>query len=235
MALVSNPKLNDDVSVRQAIAKLGSSKLGLTSTPTFANVTLTDLTANSLIYPNSDKLLVSLGAATNGQIPIGSTGAVPSLATISGTDNEIDVTNGAGTIKIGLINPLIVGKGGTGTDTLTDHGLLLGSGAGAITPLAAATNGQLPIGSTGVDPVLAVLTGTANQINVTNGAGSITLSTDQDIHVDATPEFAGITIKDAADVIIFYVDDDELYFSAAAGEPVAGNPYGLLLLFTYPA
>ena len=58
----------------------------------------------------------------------------------------------------------------------TDHGILLGSGAGAITPLGVATHGQLPIGSTGADPVLATLTGTANQITVTNAAGSITLS-----------------------------------------------------------
>jgi len=132
-----------------------------------------------------------------------------------------------------LTVPLTVPYGGTGLDTITNHGLLLGSGEGNITPLAEASHGQLPIGSTGADPVLATLTGTANQINVTNAAGSITLSTNQDIHIDATPEFAGITIKNAADTIIFYVNDDELYFTAATGEPVAGNPYGLLLLFTY--
>ena len=37
------------------------------------------------------------------------------------------------------------------------------------------TNGQINIGSTGVNSVAATLTGTANQIAVTNGAGSITL------------------------------------------------------------
>lgn len=58
----------------------------------------------------------------------------------------------------------------------TNHGILLGSGASAITPLGVATHGQLPIGSTGADPVLAPITGTTNQITVTNAAGSITLS-----------------------------------------------------------
>ena len=38
------------------------------------------------------------------------------------------------------------------------------------------TNGQTLIGSTGAAPVAAALTGTANQIQVTNGAGSITLA-----------------------------------------------------------
>ena len=64
----------------------------------------------------------------------------------------------------------------TSVAALTDHGLLVASGTGDITPLAVATNGQLPIGSAGADPVLATLTGTANQITVTNAAGSITFS-----------------------------------------------------------
>ncbi len=42
------------------------------------------------------------------------------------------------------------------------------------------TNGQLVVGSTGYTPVATTLTGTANQVIVTNGAGSITLSTPQD-------------------------------------------------------
>lgn len=38
------------------------------------------------------------------------------------------------------------------------------------------TNGQIIVGSTGAAPVAATLTGTANQVSVTNGAGSITLA-----------------------------------------------------------
>jgi len=77
---------------------------------------------------------------------------------------------------------------------LTDHSLLIGSDTSAIASLGVATNGQLPIGSTGADPVLATLTGTANQIVVTNTAGSITLSTPQDIHTGASPTFRKITL-----------------------------------------
>ena len=53
------------------------------------------------------------------------------------------------------------------------------------------TNGQVPIGN-GSAFVLATLTGTANQITVTNGAGSITLSTPQAIATSSTPQFARI-------------------------------------------
>jgi len=72
-------------------------------------------------------------------------------------------------------SPQVVAEGGTGLSTITDHGILLGSGTGAITPLGVATNGQIPIGSTGADPVLATLTGD-DGVTVTNGAGTITLA-----------------------------------------------------------
>lgn len=64
------------------------------------------------------------------------------------------------------------------------------------------TNGQLYIGVTGSAPVAATLTGTANQIIVTNGVGTITLSAPQDLHTAAVPQFAGLTtayVKPAAD------------------------------------
>jgi len=70
---------------------------------------------------------------------------------------------------------LPVGNGGTGATSLTDGGIVLGSGAGAVTVLAQATNGQLPIGSTGADPVLATLTQGSN-VTITNGAGTITIA-----------------------------------------------------------
>ena len=39
------------------------------------------------------------------------------------------------------------------------------------------------------------LSGTSNQINVTNGVGSITLSTPQNIHTGASPTFAGLSLS----------------------------------------
>jgi len=76
---------------------------------------------------------------------------------------------------LSLDTALPVGSGGTGASSLTDGGILLGSGTGAVTALGQATNGQIPIGSTGGDPVLGTITGGAN-ITVTNGGGSITIA-----------------------------------------------------------
>jgi hypothetical protein len=90
--------------------------------------------------------------------------------------------------------PLPVAKGGTGAATLTDHGILLGSGTGAVTPLGAVSNGQIPIGSTGADPVLAGITGTSKQITVTNGAGTITVSIPSGANI--TFENTGLLIQD---------------------------------------
>ena len=79
--------------------------------------------------------------------------------------------------SLSLGTALPVGSGGTGASTLTDGGILLGSGTGAVTALGQATNGQIPIGSSGGDPVLATITG-GSGIAVTNGAGSITIAAD---------------------------------------------------------
>lgn len=86
-----------------------------------------------------------------------------------------------------------------------------------------------------VSDLTAWIAGTTNQITVTSdGDGTITLSTPQDIHVDAHMELAGLTIKDSDDNIIFYVDDDEMYFIASAVIEIAdGMPIGLSLIFTY--
>lgn len=78
--------------------------------------------------------------------------------------------------QLGSVASLGVANGGTGAATLTDHGILLGSGTGAITPLGAASNGQLPIGSAGADPVLATIS-SGSGIVVTNGAGTISIAT----------------------------------------------------------
>ncbi len=77
-----------------------------------------------------------------------------------------------------LINspfPTVVAKGGTGLATLTAHSLYVGNGTSAPTALGVATDGQLAIGSTGADPVLATITQGAG-ISVTNGAGTITIA-----------------------------------------------------------
>jgi hypothetical protein len=81
---------------------------GSSSTPTFTSVTVSGLTANSMMYPGASGLLTSTAAATNGQLLIGSTGAAPALGTLTGTANQISVGNGAGSITLSLPNTLAI-------------------------------------------------------------------------------------------------------------------------------
>lgn len=141
--LVPKIKDGDWVSVRQAIAKL-STKLGPVSTPTYAGLTLTGLTASRLVWSNTSKALAS--------------------------------------------------------KDLVD-----------------------------------LIAGTANRVTVADdAAGGVTLSGPQDVHIDATPEFAGMIIKDSNDNIVAYIDANEFYITEfTAVNPVNGNPIGLLLVLTY--
>ena len=95
---------------------------------------------------------------------------------LTGTDPTITFNSGSiGFQAITLTTDLAVTEGGTGASTFTDGGILLGTGTSAIHALGVATNGQIPIGDGTTDPVLATLTGTASEIDVTNGAGTITI------------------------------------------------------------
>jgi len=87
------------------------------------------------------------------------------------------------------ISPQVVAEGGTGLSTITDGGILIGSGTGAITPTAQASNGQLIIGSTGADPVLATIIGD-DGIDITNAGGSLTIGS-QIVQIVSTMKSTG--------------------------------------------
>lgn len=70
---------------------------------------------------------------------------------------------------------LPIANGGTGATTFTSNSLLLGNGSSALSSLGLATNGQIPIGRTGLAPVLGSITAGSN-ITVTNGSGTITIA-----------------------------------------------------------
>lgn len=154
---------------------LGASSITGTLVVADGGTGATSLTDGGPLLGSGSGAITALGQPTNGQLVVGSTGVDPVLATITGVANETDVTNGAGSITIGIIDPLIVGKGGMGAATFTDGGALYGSGTGAVTAAARQTAGQLMIGSTTGDPVPAILTDGAN-ITITEGDGTITIA-----------------------------------------------------------
>jgi len=98
----------------------------------------------------------------------------------------------------GIIALSGVANYGTGATSFTDHGILLGSGTNPITATAAPTDGQLLIGSTGVDPVLSTLTAPASGISITGGAGSITFALTDDLAGLEALATTGIVSRTAA-------------------------------------
>lgn len=130
----------------------------------------------------------STGLSTSGFV-LTSNGAsaLPSFQSVSASGAITTITGntgGAESPSSGNFNIVGTGSitvaGSANTETvqltgLTNHSLLVGAGTATITNLGAATNGQLPIGSTGADPVLATITASTG-VSITNGAGSITIA-----------------------------------------------------------
>ena len=180
-----------------------------------ADITANGLTASKPVFTDANKKLVSTGtlgvdqggtgASTftdhgilygNGASAIGATATgnssvlvtngsgVPSLA----TDIPTAVTIGSAYIYRAGGTDIPVSDGGTGASTLTDHGVLVGSGTSAITALTVGTNGQVLVGSTGADPVFATITD-GEGIDTTAGAGTLTIACE-----DASTSNKGVTV-----------------------------------------
>jgi len=85
------------------------------------------------------------------------------------------------------ITDIVVADGGTGVSTLTDGGILLGSGTGAITAMAVLTDGQMIVGDGTTDPV------------AESGA---TLRTSIGVGTGDSPQVTGIELGHATDSTI---------------------------------
>jgi hypothetical protein len=153
--------------------------INTTSSPTFANLTLTTPTVNGMLYIGAAGVVTSTAQPTNGQLLIGSSSAVPVLATLTGTLHQVNVTNGAGTITLSTPQAIdttsSVVFANVTVSALTTNSFISPTTAGLLASTAAATNGQLHIGSTGNSPVASTLSSSTG-ISITNGAGSITIN-----------------------------------------------------------
>jgi hypothetical protein len=89
----------------------------------------------------------------------------------SGTANHVVINDGTGVMSSEA--QLAVSRGGTGASTLTDHGVLVGSGTAAVDALAVGTNGQILVGQTGADPQFKTMSGDATL----SSTGVLTLGT----------------------------------------------------------
>ena len=168
----------------------------ITSLPTVSNASLTDIIYAVQGYTSPSNLGVSVqetmqqvfnlmlantilhnagnpnGAVAGNiyQLCWDTTDSVMFVCVTSGTSSSAvwtDISSGSG-----LISPT---DGGTGVSNPTAHSLPVAEGASAFNFLGPLTNGQLLIGSSGLDPVPANLSAGPG-ISIANGAGTITIS-----------------------------------------------------------
>jgi hypothetical protein len=170
---------------------LTSNTLVATSAQLAAAVT-DETGSGALVFATSPTLVTPvLGVATATSVNKVAVTAPATSATLTIADGATLATSGAFSTTLtatGATNVTLPTTGTlatlAGTETLTSKTYRMASADrmvyagtnGDITQAAAATNGQLLVGSTGAAPVLAALTA-GSGVTITNGAGSITIAT----------------------------------------------------------
>ena len=173
MALV----LKDRVKEQTTTTGTGAVTLGgaISGFDTFAAVGNSNTTYYAIVSQSANEWEVGIGTYTAS----GTTLSRDTILESSNSDSAVNFSAGtkdvfvtypadksvyadaAGTVNTGAIaatsltltTDLAVADGGTGASSLTDGGVLLGSGTGAITPMAVLTDGQMIVGDGTGDPV----------------------------------------------------------------------------------
>ncbi len=142
---------------------------GTTSTGNFQNVSGVG-TSGQVLTSNGAGALPTWQAVPSSSISItGDTGGALTGNAFTFTGGTTGLTFAGAVSTETLGGTLVVSNGGTGRTTLTNHGVLVGAGTGAITQLAVGTTGQVLTGVTGADPVWA--SPAASSISITGDSG----------------------------------------------------------------
>ena len=138
----------------------------------------TSLTDGGVLLGSGTAAITATAVLGDGEILIGDGSGDP-VALDVGSSSSITVL---GTVATGTWQATDIGVayGGTGVSTFTDGGVLLGSGASAITAMAVLTDGQMIVGDGTGDPV------------AESGA---TLRTSVGVGTGDSPQFTGLTIS----------------------------------------
>lgn len=186
------------------------------------------ITAKTLLEVDNLRLDGNTISSTSGDIILDATSNINLPDLTASTPLKLDASKNIISADLDLTTDvtgvLPIANGGTNSSTALNNGRLMLSSAGSIVEASALTNGQLFIGSTGLAPVASALTGTVNQISVTNGAGSITLATPQDIHTGASPTFLNGTFTNNLDVVANFDVDGVTTLDNTSIQSVDGNP-----------
>ena len=213
MLRVGSIKDNDWQSLRQAFQKLASINLGHTSTPRFAGLTLTELTASRLIWTDASKALASKDL----------------VDLVDGTANQVTVTDdGDGTITLSLPQDIATTSSPTFDDlTVSTPSNIYNLSHDSFADFV--SNEHIDWTSTSEN---LVTTGTVNcsggKVRVEDGATSAP-SGESDGYVGVAKIGADGRIYFAVEGSMYYIDGTVV----EAAEIVTGNPIGLLLALTY--
>ena len=165
----------------------------------------------------------------------GCNGAAQALQWANGSGfqcNSSIATSGANaniTSLSGLTTALSVGQGGTGRQTLTAHGVLVGEGGSAINQLAVGTTGQVMVGATGADPAfgttVAGLTFTS-AITPTSTGGIVGTTTNDNANAGSIGEYQTNTASGVALANTVYTNVTTLSLSAGDWDVEGFCAYG---------
>ena len=145
----------------------------------------TSLTDGGVLLGSGTSAITATAVLGDGEILIGDGSGDPATLDV-GSSSAITVL---GTVATGTWQGTDVGVayGGTGVSTLTDGGVLLGSGSSAITAMAVLTDGQMIVGDGSGDPV------------AESGA---TLRTSIGVGTGDSPQFTAIELGAASDTTL---------------------------------
>jgi len=141
-----------ETTIKGASLAITSTATTITSALNINNAPVTNITASGNIsssftstgsFGRTSTLTLDLDSIQGNWTNAGNT--VADLGSITTVDINGGTING--------ITDLAVADGGTGVSTLTDGGVLLGNGTGAITAMAVLTDGQMIVGDGSTDPV----------------------------------------------------------------------------------
>ena len=181
-----------------------------------------DLSDNTLLTEENAYTITGLhtfSRSTNAPFAVNSGAAVVANLDADKLDGQqgsyyIDPTN--------LSSAVAVNKGGTGATTLTDGGVLLGSGTSAITAMAVLSDGQMIVGDGTTDPV------------AESGA---TLRTSIGVGTGDSPQFTGIELGHATDTTLtkassgdVNIEGNIIYRAGGTDVPVADGGTGVSTL-----
>lgn len=155
--IINHAIVNADISATAAIA---GSKLDLAvapaigaTTPAAGTFTTLSATGNTTLGNGADTLTINCSSGIT--YTPAATWTFTGAQTVSGTWANLGTVTTA-TINGGTITgitDLVVADGGTGVSTLTDGGILIGNGTGAIVATAVLADGEILVGDGTTDPV----------------------------------------------------------------------------------